>query len=474
MRVPSGARIFFSPAIRATHGEVPYNTTVSTQRIMPSLTRLLQYTLKPALGCTEPVAVALAAASARWAAEGWAFTAGRVPAQPLAVPDKLHVRVSRNIFKNTFAILIPNAEGHKGIVMAAALGALCDPRQGMGLFAALEPDTIRSAEALVASGTVTVEIAHEAPSDLYIEVEAVCGVHSGVSVLRDEHSKIVCLRRDGAILFGADGAAQSSGISPELEDLCELSVAELVAMVEELPAEAESLLRRTVEMNLEACRAGLSRPMGVAAGFWGTVDEDTNSFAQHLASLTAAGSDARMSGFPVEIMTSAGSGNQGIIATIPVVTYAQSHQVDDARMLRALALSHLVTMYLTGYIGYLSALCGVAIKAGVGASCGVVYAMGGGVEEVERAIKIMAASLTGMICDGAKVGCALKVSNASEMAARSARLAMQKAEVPDDNGIVAPTAEQTIRNLAELGRSMEVVDRKIIQIMLNKIGTAPA
>jgi L-cysteine desulfidase len=129
-------------------------------------------------------------------------------------------------------------------------------------------------------------------------------------------------------------------------------------------------------------------------------------------------------------------------------------------------------MYLTGYVGYLSALCGVAIKAGIGASCGVVYAMGGGHDEAERAVKIMAATLTGMICDGAKVGCALKVSNASEMAVRAAELAMCKAEVPDDNGIVAPTAEKTIQNLGELGRSMESVDQKIIEIMLKKLAPA--
>jgi L-cysteine desulfidase len=181
-----------------------------------------------------------------------------------------------------------------------------------------------------------------------------------------------------------------------------------------------------------------------------------------------------MSGFALEIMTSAGSGNQGIIATIPVVTYAKAHKVEERRMLQALALSHLVTMYMTCYIGYLSALCGVAIKAGIGASCGVTYAMGGAEKEVERAVKIMAATLTGMICDGAKIGCALKVSNASEMAVRSAELAMRKAEVPDDNGIVAPTAEGTIRNLAELGRSMESVDQKIIEIMLKKLGTSAA
>ena len=418
--------------------------------------------------------MALATSAAVWAAKGWTPT--REPADLAAFSEliSLRVRVSRNIFKNTFAILIPNADGHKGLLMSAALGAQCDPRQGMSLFSSLDQEQIRRAELLVQKGAVQVEIATDAPADLYIEVEAAFAVGSGACVVRDEHSKIVCLRCNGNIVYGAADAAVGESISPELAALKAMTLAEVFALVAELPESVAELLHKTVEMNMAACQAGLTRPMGMGTGYFGTVGEDSRSFSQHLASLTAAGSDARMSGFPLAIMTSAGSGNQGIIATIPIVVFAQAHKVDEARMLRALALSHLVTMYLTAYIGYLSALCGVAIKAGIGASCGVVYAMGGGLEEVERAIKIMAATLTGMICDGAKIGCALKVSNASEMAVRSAELAIRKAEVPDDNGIVAPTAEQTIRNLAELSRSMEVVDQKIIQIMLNKLGGAAA
>jgi L-cysteine desulfidase len=178
-----------------------------------------------------------------------------------------------------------------------------------------------------------------------------------------------------------------------------------------------------------------------------------------------------MSGHPVEIMSSAGSGNQGIMATIPIVVYANTNLIDEQRMLKAVALSHLVTMYVTTYIGYLSALCGVAMKAGIGAACGLTYLMGGGVEDIERAVKIMAATLTGMICDGAKAGCALKVSSAADMATRAATLAIRKAEVPDDNGIVAPTAGETIQNLAKLNQSMRVVDQDIIRIMLGKIGS---
>jgi len=430
---------------------------------------LFRKILKPALGCTEPVAVALATAAAVWAAHGW--TPAPDAAAVVDAADglrSLRMRVSRNIFKNAFAILIPNAEGHKGIVMSAALGVYCDPRQGMGLFASLVPQQIAMAEALLARNAVIVEIAEDAPSELYIEVEATFEHGSGHCVVRDEHSKITLLRHNGKTTFGATEAASEDVVSPEMAMLKNLSLAEVLALVEDLPESVLDLLRATVEMNLAACRAGLSRPMGLGTGYFGNVEED-GGFRQHLASLTAAGSDARMAGFPVEIMTSAGSGNQGIIATIPVVTWARAHKLSEDRMLRALAVSHLVTMYLTSYVGYLSALCGVAIKAGIGASCGVVYAMGGGHDEAERAVKIMAATLTGMICDGAKVGCALKVSNASEMAVRAAELAMRRAEVPDDNGIVAPTAEKTIQNLAELGRSMESVDQKIIQIMLKKL-----
>ena len=415
--------------------------------------------------------MAIASAAAVRAAAGW-----MPESQDFELPSpdvcSLRVRVSRNIFKNTFAILIPNASGHKGLLMSAALGVFCDPRRSMRIFGELSEDIVRSAEELVSRGVISVEIAEDAPSELYIEALAKCAESNGECIVRDEHSKIASLKRNGELIFGEVSARAEVSPSEELAALHRLSVAEVVKLVDELPESVEKLLRQTAEMNLAACKAGLTRPMGIGTGFFGTVDENRHSFSQHLSSLTAAGSDARMSGFPVEIMTSAGSGNQGIIATIPIVAYSEAHGVEERRMLQALGLSHLITMYMTGYIGYLSALCGVAIKAGIGASCGVTYAMGGGADEVERAIKIMAATLTGMICDGAKIGCALKVSNASEMAVRGAELAMCKAEVPDDNGIVAPTAEQTIRNLAELGRTMEVVDQKIIEIMLAKLGAA--
>jgi L-cysteine desulfidase len=433
---------------------------------------LFRQILKPALGCTEPVAVALAASAAVQASAGWTPATPGLPVPVMQESEirAIRVRVSRNIFKNAFAILIPNAGGHKGIVMSAALGAFCDPRQAMGLFHGLTQDTICAAEALVHSKRIQVWIAEDAPSDLFIDVEVETKTDRGSCVIRDEHANVTCLKRNGTCIYGCLDAQRPTSAYPScVTALKGMSLSEVMQLAEDLPQPVLSLLRETMEKNMSACKAGLSRPMGIGAGFFGVSAAAPASLSQYVSSLTAAGSDARMAGYPVEIMTSAGSGNQGIAATIPVVAYARMHLIDEQRTLQALALSHLVTMYITLYVGYLSALCGVAIKAGIGAACGLVYLMGGGLEDVERAIKIMAATLTGMICDGAKIGCALKVSSAAEMAMRAASLAIAKAEVPDDNGIVAVTAEKTIQNLAQLSRSMELVDQKLIEIMLAKI-----
>jgi len=431
---------------------------------------LFRQILKPALGCTEPVAIALATAAAYQASGGWTPNES---ALSLHDPDvrkirSLRVIVSRSIFKNAFAISIPNAEGHKGLPMSAALGLFCDPRKGLRLFEDLTPTHIQAAELLVAEKRVTVEVAEGVP-EVYIRGE-VAFEDEGCAVIQGEHSNIACLWRSGVVVHGSAENNSAKNANILMSELKALSFSELITLVDELPASVIELLRNAVKMNEDACRAGLNRPMGIGTGFFGAGDGAVSVIHQ-LSSLTAAGSDARMSGYPVEIMTSAGSGNQGIMATIPIVIYAKARLIEEEKMLKGLALSHLVTMYLTCYLGYLSALCGVAIKAGIGAACGLTYLMGGGTDDIERAVKIMAATLTGMICDGAKAGCALKVSSAADMALRAATLAIRQAEVPDDNGIVAATADETISNLAKLTQSMGALDENIIEIMLSKIGS---
>lgn len=429
--------------------------------------KLFHQILKPALGCTEPVAIALASAAALHAAYGW------TPGHPILLvavspEDKLsiHVQVSRSILKNAFAIAIPNAQGHKGIPMSAALGVFCNPQKLLTLFQDIKPAHVTAAESWVSNHQVTVEVADVRPSEVYIRVDLRLGHRVGACVIRGEHSRIESLWRNGERVYESTPAELAEASNHDL-DLHSLEFNQLVEIVEHLPDSVNSLIRQTVQMNVAAAHAGVERPMGIGTGYFG-VNQQTGNPVHQIASLTAAGSDARMSGHPVEIMTSAGSGNQGIMATIPIVVYARAGNVDEMRMLRGVALAHLVTMYLTTYIGYLSALCGVAIKAGIGAACGLTYVMGGGVDEIGSAVNIMAATLTGMICDGAKAGCALKVSITSDMALRAATLAMKKAEVPDDNGIVGRSPEETIQHLEQLGKLMEPVDDGIVRIMLEK------
>jgi L-cysteine desulfidase len=447
---------------------------------MDDLDALFHKILRPALGCTEPASVALAVAAAAQAAGDWTPDMEFLPILLGSATeiDFIAVRVSRNIFKNTFSIAIPNAKGHKGIMMASALGAFCDPRRELELFSHLTSEIIQSAECVRDAQKVSVEVVKEVKAELYIEAVVSLknrqGLLQGRSIIRHDHSHIVALHQGSRLIYGSvlsDGLC--SGGDGTGEELKKKTIAELVKMVDHLPVSVCDLIGQTIQMNTTACETGLAQPLGLGTGYYaagGSEFQNTHPF--HAATnMAAAGSDTRMSGYPVSVMSSAGSGNQGIIATIPVVVYARHLGVDEACLLRAVALSHLITMYLTQYIGYLSALCGVSIKAGIGAACGITYAMGGRADDISQVIKVMAATLTGMICDGAKAGCALKVGTAADMAIRASILAMKKMEVPDDNGIVAQTAEETIQNLAKLSQSMDAVDEEILEIMMEKLNS---
>jgi len=433
---------------------------------------LFRQILKPALGCTEPVAAALATSAAAQAAFGWTPERSSLSAIDAAQVRSLRLDVSRNIFKNSFAIYIPNSGGRKGLAIAAALGLFCNPSDGMQLFASITPAQAEAAERMVAAGLLAIRVVDDVP-DVYIRAEVVIGEVSGAALVQQRHTHLACLWRAGEVIYGGEREDASASMSEEVAALKAMRFADLLATVDHLDAGTLELLRETVKKNVAASKKGLEHPFGIGAGYYGA-SRDGDGLSGYLVSLTAAGSDARMAGLPVAIMSSAGSGNQGMIATLPIVVYAHTHLIDEDEMMRAVAFSHLVTMYLTCYLGYLSALCGVAIKAGIGAACGLTVVMGGGAEECERAVKIMAATLTGMICDGAKVGCALKVSTAADMALRAATLAIKKAEAPADNGVVAETADATIANLAKLNSSMSNIDDAIIRIMLDKLGASDA
>jgi L-cysteine desulfidase len=440
---------------------------------------ILHKTLKPALGCTEPVAIALGVAAAVMATEGWSPQNPRIPLKALAVEDVESVRVAMNkgVFKNAFSIYIPNAGGDKGILIAAALGVWCDPSLGLELFRNLAHEDVVRARRLIQENKVSIDIVPAEHTDLFIaanvRIRRGAKIREGSSVIKDEHTNLVHLACDGVEIFCRDSSQpEAPDPSEDLREFSRLNFEDLVRLADAIPESLYPLLRRTIDMNRKAAETGLERPLGLGVGYFGAQILEGMEKEGYLAGGAAAGSDARMSGHPIEVMSSAGSGNQGMIATIPVYAYCQTNGIDEIRQLRAIALSHLVTLYVTVHVGYLSSLCGVAIKAGIGAACGLTYAMGGGAKEIEQAVKIMAAALSGVICDGAKPGCALKVGSSADMASRAASLAMRNMEVSDENGIVADTAENTIRNLKRLNKAMQAAEDGIIQIMQEKLAPA--
>jgi L-cysteine desulfidase len=436
--------------------------------------QLLRATLRPALGCTEPVAVAYAVAAAIQAPMGWlpgkidAFTGDLDQADI----DRVCVAVNRNVFKNAFSITIPNAGGHKGIVMAAALGPWCNPDAGLEIFAGVDKRTVLAAQRLIERGAVSVEVVAVEHTDLYIAASARFrrsgSIREGSSLLEDEHTNLILVKSDGKEVFRRVPSGHSPAASP-IEGLSKLTFHDLVRMAEDLSEGSRDLIRQTIDLNRRASESGLSEPLGLGIGFYGVEDSASPGSAAQLSGAAAAGSDARMSGHPVKVMSSAGSGNQGIVATMPILAYCREKGTDEEVLLRAVALSHIVTLYITSHMGYLTSLCGVAIKAGLGAACGLTYAMGGRSAEVQRAVKIMAATLSGVICDGAKPGCALKVKSAADMAVQAASLAMKHVEVSGENGIVADTAEETIRNLGQLNESMKDADEKVVELIQRKM-----
>ena len=321
---------------------------------------ILRKTLKPALGCTEPVAIALAVAAAIQSTGGWAPGQEETPIRGLQAEDVESIRVSvnRNIFKNAFSIYIPNTGGQKGILMAAALGVWCDPGAGLELFRDIQSDFVTQARRLIDGGRISVEIVPADHTDLFIEarvrVHRGSDSHEGVGVIEDEHTNLVLLQCDGVEVFRRAPTRSTGGDADEIMgDLATLTLEDLVHMADNLPESVHPLLRKAIELNTKVAEAGLDQPLGLGVGYHSLRSEEGPERERYLSSGAAAGSDARMSGCPIEVMSSAGSGNQGIIATIPVYAYCRGGGVGDTQMLQAVALSHLVTMYVTTHIGYL-------------------------------------------------------------------------------------------------------------------------
>ncbi|WP_394274746.1 serine dehydratase subunit alpha family protein [Luteococcus sp.] len=416
----------------------------------------LHHGVVPAIGCTEPVSLALAAARAARLVGG--------------VVEQVEVRASANLVKNAMAVTVPGTD-LPGPAIAAALGAVCgDPEAGLEVLGRVAPGDVEQARALVDAGRVDVQLA-DGDELLRAEVAVHAGGRSARVCIAGGHTQVVREELDGRCLVERPApAADEVDEHTRLLRSCTLREVHQAAMG--VPLEQIAFLRRAAELNGELARRGLGEApgLGVGARLQAAVESglDAEGLRSRMVTRSAAAADARMGGVPLPAMTNSGSGNQGITATMPVVVAAQHVGADDEQLLRALALSHLVALRVHASLPVLSAFCAAA-SAGMGAAAGVCHLMGGGYEAVERAVQTMAGDTVGMVCDGASPGCALKVSSAVSSAHGAVVLALQGQRPAGTCGLVFDRVEDTIDGLGRMaGQGMAATDREILQIMMGK------
>ena len=412
---------------------------------------ILKEELQPAMGCTEPIAVAYCAALARQ-------TLG-------ALPETVEVLASANIIKNVKSVIVPNTNGLRGIAAAAAAGIVADNADAqLQVLAELTPEQVESVSTYLQQAAFTVG---RSDKDYVfdIQVRVTAGTDSAFVEIAGFHTNVIRVEKNGVVLQHKD--YQESG-SQHATDRSLLTVENIIAFANEVEiADVQEILQRQIDLNWAIAEEGLRGDYGANIGrillqSYGT------SVHNRAKAYAAAGSDARMNGCDLPVVINSGSGNQGLTASLPVVIYAKELDVTQEMLYRALAVSNLITIHLKTGIGSLSAYCG-ATAAGCGAAAGVTYLYGGQFREIAHTVVNAVAIASGMICDGGKIGCALKLATATNAAMMCAYLAMSDVVLQSTDGICGATPEQAIRNMGRVSTpGMVETDRTILEIMMEK------
>ncbi|MGB3211221.1 MAG: L-serine ammonia-lyase, iron-sulfur-dependent, subunit alpha [Desulforhopalus sp.] len=426
---------------------------------------ILEMEVTLALGCTEPVAIALGAAAA----------ATLLPQKEL---DGIEIWIDPNIYKNGMAVTIPGTGGMQGLDAAAALGAYGgNPDRGLEVLESLDDTTIRKAQQLLEEDKVTVNLREEI--GLHVRTKLLSGSDTAESLIVDLHNNIVSLRLNGQDITDSPLLAKSQAKGgkrtlAELESwLRELTLQEILDLASDLDEADLNFLQEGVNHNLALAEYGLKHGSGLGIGK--AIDrlikqklmvKDMSSSARRL---TSAAADARMGGAKLPAMSSAGSGNHGLTAILPIWATKDFIDHDRETLLRAIGLSHIVTAYVKAHTGRLSAVCGCSVAAGAGATAGITYLVGGDVHHMEGAIKNILEDLAGVICDGAKAGCAIKLNTAAGAAVQAALFSLHGVNVKDTDGIIGNSTQKTIQNMGALSHDgMIEADKTILKIMLEK------
>lgn len=416
--------------------------------------RILNAELKPALGCTEPIAIAFAAASAR--------------SYLNHMPERMSVRCSGNIIKNVKGVTVPNSSGMKGIETAALLGAVGgDASLALEVLSTVTDDDRKSVSELLKKGICTVELA-EGVAGLFIEVTAIFGKDSVSVTIENHHNEIARVRKNGEILFSAKKGNKESGDDEESLKAY-LSVDGIIDYALNAPLKnVRSSLKAQWKYNEQIAAEGLSSSYGASIGRMLLKNYDKRDVRIRARAKAAAASDARMSGCPLPVVINSGSGNQGLTVSLPVIEYGLDMGKSEDEILRALALSNLIAIHQKKYIGPLSAYCG-AVSAAAGASAAIAFLHTHDEREISDAITNTLASVGGIVCDGAKASCAAKISSALEAAIMGFELAdEQKSSFKGGDGLVKDDIENTIKTFGKVGKDgMRETDIEILHLMLD-------
>lgn len=421
--------------------------------------QILQEEILPAEGCTEPIALAYAASLTTFALGG-------------QTPERMTVYLSGNMVKNVKSVHIPNTGDKVGIETAVALGALlCDSSQGLMVLSDIDKSRLPQVEHYVAEGRVTVKLQKDCPK-LYIRVEAVAGDDTAVSEISDFHTHVTRLDKNGVSLLEG-GSEACEEMKRSLTDRSFLTIDLICRMASEIDVELiRPLFEKVIEYNSAIAGEGLRNVWGIAIGK--TISEGIaegiygDDIKNNLASFAAAGSDARMNGCPLPVMTTSGSGNQGMTCSLPVIRFCQMKGKSRECLIRGLFVSHLTTIHIKEVIGRLSAYCG-AMAASAGVAGALAYVDGLSVEQVKMAVETTLATVSGIICDGAKSSCATKIATGVSMAVDAYLAASKGRGLSYGEGIVGRDIEKTINSVGTLGcDGMLATDDVILDIMMKE------
>lgn len=419
-----------------------------------SIIALIQREVVPAVGCTEPIAVALCTA--------------RATETLVQRPEKITVMLSANILKNAMGVGIPGT-GMIGLPIAIALGAIVGRSEyELEVIKDVTPETLEEGKAYVEEKRIDIRLKAGITEKLYIDVVCEAAGSKAEAVISGSHTNFVYISKDGETLLDVKNTGCEDGDNGDPE-LCMRTVYDFATTT---PTDEIAFILKTRQYNLKAAEESVKGNFGHCLGK--TIDRPLshgifgNSIFSHILSKTASACDARMGGAMIPVMSNSGSGNQGICATNPVAVYAMENENTEEELIRALTLSHLTAIYIKQSLGKLSAVCGCVV-ASIGSSCGITYLMGGDYNRVCNSVKNMIANLTGMICDGAKPSCSLKIASGVSTALLSSLLAIEGRCVTAVEGIIDDDVDRSIRNLTRIGsETMNQTDEMVLDIMTHK------